>query len=98
MAGFGVYYFDRVEEKIKIINFDIIASDGSQDAQAAVRGFRLLRRREFFKEIDKRDTISEYIVWMDCGRHFRNSLVVGYLFRELAEEGIRGKQLCELIR
>lgn len=83
--GFGVYFVDS-ESKIKLINFDMISSDLSQTAEAAVRGFRFLREQDFFKEIDK----SEYIVWVDCGRHFRNKLLVGYLFKELAQEGIHG--------
>lgn len=31
-----------------------------------------------------------YIIWMDCGRHFRNSLVSGYLLKELTKESVDG--------
>lgn len=75
-----------VDNEIKLINFDIISSNLSTDASAAVRGFRFLRDQDFFKEIDKLD----YIVWMDCGTHFRNGMVIGYLLCDLAKEGIRG--------
>lgn len=64
-----------------MINFDIIASDDSQEARVVVRGFRFLREEAFFRNIDKR----EYTIWMDCGKHFRNSIVVGYLIRDLAK-------------
>lgn len=86
-----MYYVDQVEKRVKVINFDIISSDVLQDARAAVRGFRFLRQQAFFKEIDKRDRIKEYIVWADTGRHFRNNTVAGYLFQELSQEGIKGK-------
>ena len=55
----------------------------SQDAAAAVRGFRILRSQSFFKKIDKKN----YIIWEDCGKHFRNNELVGYLLLELAEDG-----------
>jgi len=46
-----------------------------------------LREQRFFKEIEKND----YIVWADCGKHFRNSEFVGYLLLELADLKINGK-------
>ena len=46
-----------------MINFDLISSDEHQDAYSAVRGFRILRDQEWFKEIEQND----YIVWADCG-------------------------------
>ena len=57
----------------------------SEDARAVVRGFRILRFQDFFKDIEKQ----EYIVWADCGKHFRKSELVGYL-KELSQEGIHG--------
>lgn len=73
-------------DKINTINFDIISSDPSQEARTVVRGFRILREQKFFKEIDK----PSYIIWMDCGRHFRNNLVSGYLLKELTQEKVNG--------
>jgi hypothetical protein len=59
----------------------------SLDGEATVRGFRLLREQAFFKEIHQND----YIVWADCGKHFRNNEFVGFLLCELSEvEKIRG--------
>ena len=84
--GFGIYYVDS-NDVIRCINFDLISIDLSQDANAAVRGFRILRTQEFFKEIEKKD----YIVWADCGKHFRNCEILGYLLLELAEEDIHGR-------
>ena len=76
-----------MNNEINSINFDIISTDLNQDASAAVRGFRFLREQRFFKEIEKND----YIVWADCGKHFRNSEFVGYLLLELADLKINGK-------
>ena len=66
-TGFGVYYLDK-ENRIKLINFDIVSSDLSSEAYAVVRGFRILRQQQFFKAIEK----PNYIVWFDAGKHFRN--------------------------
>ncbi len=76
------------ENAIKTVNFDIISTDLQQGARSAVRGFRILRKQAFFKNIEKQD----YIVWADCGKHFRNKEFVGYLLLELAEENIRGNE------
>lgn len=58
-----------------------------------VRGFRFLRQQNFFK---MHANIKDYIVWMDCGKHFRNNIVLGYLLKELAiNEKIRGIQNFE---
>ncbi len=78
-------------EVIKTINFDLISKcfKGSQDAQSVVRAFRILREQDFFKKIDK----SDYVVWCDCGKHFRNGLFIGYLFNELKELDINGNDI-----
>ena len=83
--GFGIYYVQN--DKIKVINFNIISSNLDQDANAAVNGFRLLRMQSFFQSIEKND----YIVWADCGKHFRNNEFVGYLLLELADLNKHGK-------
>jgi len=94
ILGFGITFVDN-ENNIQTVNFDLISKcyKGSQDAQSAVRAFRILREQDFFKKIDK----TEYVVWCDCGKHFRNGLFVGYLFRELRQYGIRGKNLIKNI-
>ena len=53
LLGFGIYFVDEQENRIKLINFNIISSDLSSDGNAAVRGFRLLRHFMYF-EIYKR--------------------------------------------
>ena len=70
-----------------MINFDFISHDDSQTAESAVRAFRIMRERSWFERIDQK----EYIVWTDCGKHFRNKTLVGYLLCELAKvNGIHG--------
>ena len=53
-----------------------------------MRGFRILRGQEFFIKIDKKD----YVVWADCGPHFRTQKFIGYLLLELASLEIKGKK------
>ncbi len=74
---------------MKEIYFNIISSNLDQDANAAVRGFRILRQQDFFKQVEQK----EYVVWADCGKHFRNNEFVGYLLLELAQLQIHGTYL-----
>jgi hypothetical protein len=60
----------------------------NQDAHAVIRGLRLLRQQQFFKEIDN---VKEYIIWCDAGKHFRNNEVLGFFLRELAIEKLMVK-------
>jgi hypothetical protein len=83
--GFGVYFVGD-DLKIKLINFDIISSDLSQGAYSVVRGMRMLRKQDFFKQVEKKN----YVVWFDTGKHFRNNEVLGYFLSELKEENIHG--------
>ena len=85
--------------KIETVNFDIIGPGGakSQDGIASIRGFKILRSMEFFKEIelayrDKSESRSlNYTIWSDCGNSFRNSWFMGYSFKELKQTKIHGK-------
>lgn len=85
--GFGVYFVND-ENIIECINFDVISFDNKQTGFAAIRGFRFLRTQQFF---EKFQNIKQYIVWLDCGKHFRNKMLIGYLFKELAADQIHGK-------
>lgn len=87
--GFGITYL--ANEQIKTINFDLITKcyKGSQDAESAVRAFRALRHQDFFKKIETK----EYVIWADCGKHFRNKRFVGFLFNELKMHEIKGKSI-----
>lgn len=101
--GFGVYYVfeeivrtveegvnvEKAIKTIKTINVDLISSDLNQTAIAVVRGFRILRTLHFFRETEELNT-KNYVVWADCGKHFRNQIFIGYLFNELSKEGING--------
>lgn len=84
--------------EIQCVNFDIISSDLSEDSYATVRGFRFLRNQNFFKEIEKKfeNRQINYIVWADCGKHFRNQIVMGYFFNELKSLNIQGKFFFKL--
>jgi hypothetical protein len=44
-----------------------------------------MRKQNFFKKIDKK----KYVIWADCGLHFRCSEMLHYLLIELANEGVR---------
>ncbi len=82
--GLGVTHVNSADE-IETINFDVIANkDDKQDGPAAVRGFQILRSQEFFKQIDTK----YYKILADCGKHFRNSTITDYLFKELVKESI----------
>jgi hypothetical protein len=82
--GFGVYFLEN--NIIKCVNVDFIADTKtlSTDAYSVVRCFRLLRSENFFKKIDK----LKYIIWVDCGPHFRCAEFCQYLFDELLELNI----------
>lgn len=82
------------DDQIKVINFDLISADLSQEAHAAVRGFRILRAQEFFTAIDTKD----YIVWADCGKHFRSKEMIGYLLCELADNDIHGIKIYRILK
>ena len=86
--GFGVYYVNE-ENSVNLINFNLISSDLSQDASAVIRGIRILRKQAFFTAIEK----PNYVIWLDTGKCFRNSQILGYFLIELARENIHGKKL-----
>ena len=80
MLGFGVYYFDVIANCVKCIHFDFISDvDCKQDAAKAVVGFKFLRETAQFKAIEK----DNYIIWSDCGGHFRCAEFISYLFDDL---------------
>ena len=51
--------------------------------------------QEFFKEIENKfqNRPINYIIWADCGKHFRNQNVMGYFFNELKDLNIQGFSL-----
>jgi len=61
-----------------------------------------MRMQDFFKKIDSIDSNfglekKELVVWCDCGKHFRNSLFIGYLFKELKALNIHGMANFKLL-
>ena len=61
-----------------------IVGDFKQDAFSVVRAFRLLRNQEYLKKVEK----NNYIIWSDCGKHFRCSEFISFLMIELAQSNI----------
>ena len=85
LIGFGIYYVEN--GAIETINFDVISNcSEEQDSNAVIRGMRVLRKQSFFCNIDTKN----YIIWADCGSHFRSELFCGYLFKELKDDGCHG--------
>ena len=80
LLGFGIFYLDPVNDEIKQINVDVV-SNFSTTALCAVKCFRKLREQDFFKNLEKK----KWIVWTDCGSHFRGYEMAHYLFKELTE-------------
>lgn len=64
--GFGIYFVDEFEN-IKCLNMDVVLSNTKQDAFAVIRAFRHIRKQDCFKKIEKQ----KFIIWTDCGPHFR---------------------------
>jgi hypothetical protein len=70
--GFGIYFLaeDPLPEgelgpkntNVDSIRVDILSDFLEQDAFAVLRAFRFLRNQEFFKKIDKKNTIFGMIV------------------------------------
>ena len=58
--------------------------DFNQDAFSVVRAFRLLRNQDFFKVIDQKN----FIIWSDCGKHFRCAEFISFLMKELSQSQI----------
>jgi hypothetical protein len=46
---------------------------------STIRCFRFLRKQPFFEKIDTRS----YIIWCDCGTHFRSAEIINYFLVEL---------------
>lgn len=77
-------YFVNNQNQIEVINVDLILSD-TEISNCTERGFRFLREQPFFKEIEQ----PHYVVWADCGKHFRSQIFIGYLFNELKKHNIQ---------
>ncbi len=63
ILGFGITFVDN-ENNIQTVNFDLISKcyKGSQDAQSAVRAFRILREQDFLKKSIKLNMLFGVIV------------------------------------
>lgn len=87
IIGFGIYYLDQ-NNFIKSVNFDVISNSlDKQDGNSVVRGFRILRSHNFFQNLAQN---KQLVIWADCGTHFKNKTVLGYLFKELKDQNVHG--------
>lgn len=98
--GFGIYFLEM--DEIKLINFDIISYDTSQGGIEVIRGFKVFQNQLFFKKIIRKENINiniesidqlpikifDYIIWSDCGPHFRNNILIDFFLKELPKENI----------
>ena len=82
------------QNSVKLINFNLVSSDLSQDQSAFIREIRILRKQAFFTAIEK----PNYVNWLDTGNCFRNSQILGYFLIELAQEKIHDKKLSKIVQ
>lgn len=75
--GFIIHYLDQGE--IKKIYIDIVSDHLDQNTSSVIRSLDFLQKQEFFKKIDK----PNYIIWADCGPHFRSYQLLHYFFVEM---------------
>lgn len=80
--SFGIYYVDS--GTIKCLNMDLVLNSASETSFVAVTAFRHIRNQNIFKKIDKK----QYIIWTDCGPHFRSNEFADFLFTDLKNDGI----------
>lgn len=51
VLGFGIYYYNQMEDKIMLLNVDVIGdANMSQDALSVVKSFRMMREQNFLRK------------------------------------------------
>jgi hypothetical protein len=86
--GFGVYYVDKSDPNnpfVNCMNIDVISDHEGQTASDMIRAFKHVMELPSFKNVDE----SEYLIWTDCGKQFRSSEFLYFLFNDLAEKNKR---------
>ena len=58
---------------------DIVSDHLEQNALSVIQALRFIRSKDFFKKIDQ----DNYVIWADCGNHFRCYELMYFLFEEL---------------
>jgi hypothetical protein len=91
LIGFGIYVVEA--GKIKCLNMDVVLNCSSETSFVAITAFKHIRNQDIFKNADK----DKYIIWTDCGPHFRSSEFADYLFNELklAGKSVQLNFFCE---
>ena len=69
--------------RINCIRVNIISDILSTNALSTNRAFRFLMRQGFFKEID----CKSFVIWSDCGTHFRSAENSHFFLVELPSKG-----------
>ena len=77
LLGFLIHYLE--DGIIKKVYVDILADNGAQTASAVIQSLNFIKSQNFFRRIDK----DNYIVWADCGNHFRCYELLHYFLIEL---------------
>ena len=73
--GVGIYSTDLTKNQVELMNVDLISkADSFQTAQKAISGLRFLRQQGMFQGKNK------YILWCDCGPHFRCGEFMYFVF------------------
>jgi hypothetical protein len=67
---------------MKMVFVDVVSDYTEQDSRSAIQAFKELLEKDFFIEIAR--NIKKYVIWCDCGSHFRNNYMIHFLFTELA--------------
>ena len=75
--GFIVHYLEQ--DEIKKIYIDIVSDHLDQNTSSVIRSLEFILRQPFFRMIDKQN----YIIWADCGPHFRSFQLLHYFFVDL---------------
>lgn len=75
--GFIIHYLDK--DEIKKVYIDIVSDHLDQNTSSVIRSLEFLQKQAFFKTIDKKN----YIIWADCGPHFRSYQLLHYFFVEM---------------
>ena len=81
VLGFGIFHWNELTNQIDCLNVDILSHDFETDGLYVIRGFRLLREKDFFKKIDT----DNYVIWADCGTHFRCKALAHYFFLRVSQ-------------
>ena len=70
LLGFGIYFLDT-NNNIQCLHMDVVFEHAGTKAKDVIHAFKFIRQQTQFKNIEK----TNYIIWTDCGPHFRYILI-----------------------